>query len=240
MTQIINPPADYQRQQPAADAAVQDDPNRLLFKLMLLQRGDDVIEVRAIQTPLGSQPHATIRVPFLLEELDAVLVALNDIVTGSQSLTDTQSEVLRQHCLLSESRLHARTLERIGQYLYKHLFVDDVQAAFQAAIGLARQQGRALGLQLFMDEDSVMLARYPWELLHDGRRSLLASNAVELRRHIAYPEATRQLHLDPPLNVLYVAPRPINLPPLSLATGQGRVPEQLRALERIGLAKITE
>jgi len=240
VTQIMNPPSGDQRQQKAADAVVQDEPNQLLFKLMLLQRGDDVIEVRAIQTPSQGQPHATIQAPYMLEELDAVLVMIDDSVTGRQSSTEYQREILRRHNLLSSPQQHRRMLERIGHHLYERLFVGDVRSAFQSALNLAHQQGHSLRLQLCMDEDSVMLARFPWELLHDGRRPLLASKAIELTRSIAYSESPMPLNLELPLRLLYVGPRPTNLPPLPRVTDHSRVPEYLRALERSGVLCVTE
>lgn len=85
-----------------------------------------------------------------------------------------------------------------------------------------------------------MLARYPWELLHDGRRPLLASKAIELTRSIMYPESPLLLSLELPLRLLYVAPRPANLPPLPRAVDHSRVPEHLRALERSGVLDVTE
>ncbi len=239
ITQINNLSADARSKYQAVDTTRQDDSAPLLFKLALLQRGDK-IEARAIQTPSLGQPCVTINAPYIQEELDAVLVVISDIVTGGQSLTDHQSEILRRHNLINNQRNTPRLLEQIGRHLYQQLFVDDLQVAFQSALNLARRDRKPLHLWLYMDEGSVMLARYPWELLHDGRRPLLASNAVELKRYITYPEAPTSPQLEPPLSLLYIAPRPVNLSPLASTTGHNRIPERLRELERSDVLRITE
>jgi serine/threonine-protein kinase RIO1 len=107
-------------------------------------------------------------------------------------------------------------LAEIGQQLFQALEQTRVGEALRAAINEARRNyGQAI-LQLRFNENAVDLASLPWELLHDGRRYLLAAGAVDLTRYIAYPEAVVPLEVTPPLRVLQLVASPADLPPLDV------------------------
>jgi hypothetical protein len=83
--------------------------------------------------------------------------------------------------------------------------------AFRLAFNQARQARQTVFLQLRFDSDAVELARYPWELMHDGQRHLVSAGAVELTRYITYGEAAPALPVEPPARLLFVESRPKDL-----------------------------
>jgi hypothetical protein len=129
-----------------------------------------------------------------------------------------QTEALQRLELVRAGRLAPDHLKRIGQGLYDALFPGDVGVAFRMAFNQARQARQTIFLQLRFDADAVELARYPWELLHDGQRHLVAAGVVELARYITYAEAAPTLPTEPLVRLLYVESRPqdsTTLPPES-------------------------
>ncbi len=102
------------------------------------------------------------------------------------------------------------------------------------AFNQSRSRRETIALQLRFDQDSVDLARYPWELLHDGRRHLLSGGLVELTRYIAYPEAVTTLPVAPPWRLLYIEARPQNLAKLPDETERLAVWNGLQSLAQSG------
>ena len=101
---------------------------------------------------------------------------------------------------------------RLGQALYGVLFPEgEVRDALAEALVVTRAERRPLTVQLHLDGDSPDLARYPWELIHDGQSFLVADGVVALARYIDYAQALIPLNVQTPLRVLLVAPRPADL-----------------------------
>jgi hypothetical protein len=203
------------------------------FKLQIRRIAGRELEVRALKTPSG-EPRATSRLPYNYPELVAVLKALRVASPDGAQLKPEQKEALRNLSLLNESGLVPNLQMQVGRALYQALFPGDVNAAFQMAWNQVRVQRGAVALQLRFDEDTVALARYPWELVYH-RRHLLPSGGVELTRYISYPEASTTLSVDPPLRVLYVESRPNDLTELPKGEEQTTVRAALKALEDEGL-----
>jgi DNA-binding transcriptional ArsR family regulator len=206
------------------------------FKLQIRRIVGRELEVRALETPSG-EPRATSRLPYNYPELVAVLKALRAASPDGAQLKPDQKEVLRDLGLLNESGLINNLQVRVGQDLYQALFPGDLNAAFQMAWNQARGQRGTVALQLRFDEDTVALARYPWELLY-YRRHLLPSGGVELTRYISYSEASTTLSVAPPLRVLYVESRPTGLSELPDGKEQTTVGAALKALEDEGLVSL--
>ncbi len=195
------------------------------FKLQLIRRGDLDFEVRALHTPMG-EPHAMSRLPYTIEEL----IAVQKAVRAAERFTAEQLDILKQLGLLINSHFVPDLHERIGQQLYNALMPKDIGEAFQMALSQARLSKGTVALQLRFDEDAVELAQYPWELLY-FRRALLPSRAVELTRYLSYPEAVTTLAVTPPLRLLFIQPRPIDLPALPGNSEQTTVRQALGTLE---------
>jgi hypothetical protein len=83
----------------------------------------------------------------------------------------------------------------------------------------------------------VRIARYPWELLHDGTRFLLQAGAVNLARYLTFPEPPRSLATRSPLEILVVSARPKDQPPLASEFEQlQRAFQPLIAQDKLDLA----
>ncbi len=208
---------------------------RIPFQLQLTRRGQQKVEVRALQTPLG-EPHAVVQLPYTEVELSVVLKALRLRQYTPETFPDEQREILAQlGFLLAGDQLDPAILWRVGQTLYDTLMAGEINTAFQMALNQIPGQG-VVSLQLRFDEDAVELARYPWELLY-CRQPLLPSGAVELTRYISYAQAASPLGVTPPLRLLYIQSRPRGVP--TLANTEQKVARQaLAPLQEEGLLQV--
>ncbi len=117
-------------------------------------------------------------------------------------------EVLR---MVSQPTFH----EDVGRGLFRSLFPGPLHELYRAAFTQATVAGERLTVELRFDRDLVRIARYPWELLHDGTRFLLQAGAVNLVRYLTFPEPPRPLATRSPLEILVVSARPKDQPPLA-------------------------
>lgn len=102
---------------------------------------------------------------------------------------------------------------RVGQALYGVLFPEgEVRDSLAESLVVTRAERRPLTVQLHLELDSPTLARYPWELMHDGQSFLVADGVVALARYIDYAQALVPATIQMPLRVLLVSPRPVDLP----------------------------
>jgi hypothetical protein len=180
------------------------------FKVQLDIRNENEFGVRVIsQTPMG-EPSCISRLPYSKAELAVVLKAIGTRKYEADLFSPEQNEILKRLGLLINSHFVPDLLSSIGTTLYDALMIKDVDRAFQMVLNLVRPSRGKVALQLRFDEGSTELAHYPWELLF-YRRALLPSGAVEMTRYITYAEAVTKLRVFPPLQLLYVQPRPTNL-----------------------------
>jgi hypothetical protein len=185
-------------------------PGWVPFKLQLDRLAGRLFAVRALETPMG-EPRAEGQLPYDAANLVAILKLLEIGEYDPSRYKPAQTEILKSLDLLQQDRLVSDLLPRLGQGLFQALFASDIGDAFKVAFSQARRNRDTVALQLRFDQDSVDLARYPWELLHDGQRHLLSAGAVELTRYISYPEATTSLAVSPPWRLLYIDARPSDL-----------------------------
>lgn len=163
----------------------------ICFIQLEYERSADQIFIRLNESPLGQ-----LRAPF--------------VPPFSPSARAAKLEAIENR------EVNKAELAEIGQQLFQALEQTRVGEAVRAAINEARRNyGQAI-LQLRFGEHVVELASLPWELLHDGRRYLLAAGAVDLTRYIAYPEAVVSLQVTPPLRVLQLVASPADLLPLDV------------------------
>jgi len=199
------------------------------FKLQIARLIGLEFKVRAFETPMG-EPHVTGRLPYDPADLIAVLKVLELGRYDPDRFTSDQTQMLQSLGLLGNPRLVPNLLPRIGEGLYQALFPEQVGVAFQMAFNQARSSRDTVALQLRFDQDAVALARYPWELLHDGHRHLLSGGAVEMTRYVAYAEAATALPVAPPWRLLYIAARPHDLDKLPDDTERLAVWNSLQSL----------
>lgn len=201
----------------------------VIFKLQLAHQAGLEFEARALATPMG-EPNAAGRLPFDATDLIAVLKVLEHNGYDPADFTPVQTEALQRLGLVRDGRLAHDHLKHLGQGLYDALFPGDVGVAFRLAFNQARQARQTIFLQLRFDSNAVDLARYPWELLHDGQRHLVSAGAVELTRYITYGEAAPALPVEPPARLLFVESRPQDLTTLPPESERLAVWNALQAL----------
>jgi hypothetical protein len=190
------------------------------FKLQTTHLTNLEFEVRAFETPMG-EPRAVGQLPWDSHGLIAVLELLELGRSDLERLQPDQVERLQSLGFVRDGRVVPDLLARLGSGLFRALFPGEIGTAFGLGINQARAERDTVALQLRFDQDAVALARYPWELLHDGHRHLLSSGAVELTRYISYPEAVTSMPIAPPWRLLFVAARPKDL---------GRLPQRAERL----------
>ncbi len=100
--------------------------------------------------------------------------------------------------------------EEAGKQLFATLFPGSVGELYRAASA----QG-PLTVEMRFDRDLARIARYPWELVHDGSRFPLQAGAVNLARYVAFPEPPRPLSTARPIEVLVISSHPKDQPPLA-------------------------
>lgn len=211
------------------DVAVERRPEPFILQITgLTDRG---FEVRALKSPKG-EPHEMGMLPYDPDDLIVVLKLLELGYEDPGLFNEPQRERLWGLGLVRDGSTTPDLLASLGKRLYQALFPGEVHTAFQAAFHRAREERVAVALQLRFDEDAVDLARYPWELLHDGKRHLLSGGLVEMTRYIAYSEAVTGLEVGPPWHLLFIAPRPRGLTELPGDAERSAVWESLQPLDR--------
>jgi len=105
--------------------------------------------------------------------------------------------------------------EDVGRGLFRALFPGKLEDVYRAALAETTVRGLTLEMELRFDRDLARIARYPWELLHDGTRFPVQSGAVALTRTLPCPEPPPPLAPATPLEALYVAAHPSDWPPLA-------------------------
>lgn len=183
-----------------------------IFRLVLRLETDGSTSASCFETPLG-EATLSMQLPFTFDELTTVLKTLDMREYDPNMFTTDQTLFLADLGVLDivSQRLRPNLLQTIGVLLYESVFRGDIGDAFRMAFNQSRRLRKPLHLQLRFSENAGSLARYPWELLYDGRRHLVSGGAVELTRYISYPEAPTPLSLSHPLRILVVTSRPLNL-----------------------------
>lgn len=105
--------------------------------------------------------------------------------------------------------------EDVGRGLFRALFPGKLEDVYRAALAETTVRGLTLEMELRFDRDLARVARYPWELLHDGTRFPVQSGAVTLARTLPCPEPPPPPASATPLEALYVAAHPSGWPPLA-------------------------
>jgi hypothetical protein len=106
--------------------------------------------------------------------------------------------------------------EDIGRGLFRSLLPGRLGELYRAAFAQSAVVGQTLTLELCFDAETMRIARYPWELLHDSTRFLLQSG-VTITRRLPFPDVSYPVNLHPPLDVLFVSAHPKDHAPLDSA-----------------------
>jgi hypothetical protein len=79
--------------------------------------------------------------------------------------------------------------DEAGRRLFGAVMAGDLRDLYGLSRRLAAESQATLTLELRFDRSALHLAQYPWELLHDDVRFLLASDTVNLVRSVPFPES---------------------------------------------------
>lgn len=243
-SRFTNTPNNYQPRFMAQDGALgttrtEQQPLPITIKMELRADPPDMLQINVIESPHG-ELRSKVTPPYTPDELIVVLKALGNLSTLTNPLTNEQMHVLEKLDLIEGQHIRHDLVHCIGKHLFKTMFSGPANTALQMALAQGRQSGALVNLQVRFDEHSVDLARYPWELLYDGRRQLLTGTRMELTRYISYPEAIAPLQIQPPLNVLYVGPRPTNLVPLPANADHTSMRQAFAELELAKMVQVAE
>jgi CHAT domain-containing protein len=169
--------------------------------------------------------------PYSPVQLSAILTALELQGFDPAAFSGPEAAALRALGLLQANSLAPDFHQQVGQTLFAALArAGELRDTLMANLANAKAQAQTLQLELRFDENAVALARFPWELLHDGRQFLLPRGIASITRYISYPDPTKAAQVQPPLRVLCVESRPVD----AAALPQGGEQQALRdALQRL-------
>ena len=177
------------------------------------------VDVRLLG-PYSSVHDTTIRLPYTVKQLAAVLWALEQFALNIALLPPDSPhvKVLRRLQLIQGDNKNPKLVndldEHVGEWLYKCLFEDSgldhflkdyrKKATPESASG--ESTIKRLWLELRFTEKTADLARFPWELLrHEG--VFLCLSDVEISRYQSTSIDEHILRFSRPFNILYIAPR---------------------------------
>jgi hypothetical protein len=136
----------------------------------------------------------------------AVIKAVDRGELSLEGLKDEYILSLQDLNLVSGSRLSPDFHKLVGQQLYQALFSSELLTEFT----IARRAAGSLSCQLCFDPEDVILAQFPWELIHDGNTHLVpVKEGVELTRYVTFATPPSPLRTKLPLKILLISPRPV-------------------------------
>jgi CHAT domain-containing protein len=176
-----------------------------LLRLQLLHKGQDEIVVRGTAVPGGGQPRTNVPLPYTLTQLSAILKALDVGAYNPQRFKPEYAQSLTDLGLLYEDRLLPNFHARVGQTLYQTVFAGEIGDELRQA----QRSGQPIVCELAFEPEDVLLAQFPWELIHDNATFCVPrKKGIALTRSIAFAAPPPDLKLEPPLRVLLISPRP--------------------------------
>lgn len=179
--------------------------DQVLLRLQLLHPGENKLVVRGVTVPSGGQPKSVVSLPYSLIQLSAILKALDVGFYDQKRFKPEYTQALAELNLLNENRLHPNYHAFVGQMLYQTLFAGEIGNELEQA----RRTKKPLACQLEFDPEDVVLAQFPWELIHDAATFCIPlKGGIELSRSIAFAVPPPPLTLKTPLRILLVSPRP--------------------------------
>lgn len=186
------------------DTPPEKPPNPLpvTFQIQLTKRNNKM-EIRGLSVPGGGVPLETVPYPYSLEQLPAILKALDVGKFVKKRFRDEYVTDLEKLELLRDKQLHPEVTKIVGQKLYNALFAGDVATEFE----IARREG-TVACQVQFDPEDIILTQFPWETVHDGRNPLTPiQGGLELTRSITFAAPPQPLTTTLPLRMLFIAPR---------------------------------
>ena len=199
---------------PSHDASERSVPDRFESFDLSIERIGETYRAQVIDSPLG--PRAAVSIDAAGLEPDERSAAASTGMTRDVERRPTGRDDLR----------------RIGEKLFRTVFVDVVATAFRASVQRARSEGVGLRVLIRLDGASE-LAVLPWEALWDPEGKVFLADQPDLPvvRTLSVPaESPIVTRVRAPLRVLALLPEPQGEDKLSGAKEWRRIREQLASL----------
>lgn len=216
---------------------LEKSPVNFSFIRLQLQMTDlDRMRIRGVDVPEGGAPIYETALPFSAKQLKAVLKAIEIGKFIPSRFRPEYAQTLRDLGLLTGTHLHSDLYKIIGCRLYDSIFRDEILASLR----IAQQKGKVV-CQLVFDPVDIVLSQFPWELIHDGNMFMVPiKSGMELVRCINSPAPVKELKLNYPLKVLYLAPRPDDDDYLPQGSEKQSIESGMMTLSQNDLAGIKE
>jgi len=208
------------RDQTPRDPSKRLVPDRFESFNLTIERIGETYRARVTDSPVGPRSPVAI---------DPANLDPGDASPGGGSAKPTRD--VRRH------RDGRDDLRRLGERLFRAVFVDAVAEAFRASVERVRTKGRGLRIALQLDA-APELVTLPWEALWDPtERTFLADHPdLPVVRALAVPaEAPAVSPTQPPLRLLALLPEPRGESKIAGATEWQRIREHLAPLVDEGL-----
>ncbi len=203
------------RDQTSGDPSKRSVPDRFQSFNLTIERIGETYRARVTDSPAGERPPVAI---------DPASLDPGDASPGGGRAKPTRD--------VHRRRDGRDDLRRLGERLFRAVFVDAVAEAFRASVERARHQGHGLRIRLQLDA-APELVTLPWEALWDPtERTFLADQPdLPVVRALTVPAAAPSpAPMKPPLRLLALLPEPRGESKLSGAAEWQRIREQLAPL----------
>lgn len=167
------------------------------------------------------------------------------VQANSKILGEAGPVILKEEAIWSLQPLveyHPRDAENmvtLGKTIYKTLFPETLRSHFKKARAKSREEAAILRILLkFSDEE---LHKVPWELMHDGHRSIALDPVTPIVRYIEQRNPVRSMRVRPPLRVLFTTacPQKANLDPLDLEAEERSIVSALKPYQQSKLIELS-
>jgi CheY-like chemotaxis protein len=166
-----------------------------------------------IENSKQGEPQSEFNQPFSTKTLETLLHIIQEERADFSKLYSDEKRLLKKCGINPQKRTEKSFLEQLGIKIYDALTVDRAGVAITNVVQNASTSETWATVQFRYDDGNPELAKYPWELIHDGY-SFLARDQISLVRYVSCPLPSPRLQLAFPLKVLFVVPRPQDTPNL--------------------------
>ncbi len=187
------------------------------LNILFQKRTDGSVELQARDSWSGQTVTDDFYAPYSSRQLNSLLKKLNNLESDNFELQEIGKRLFQSLC-------GGKTANGGKACPVRNLLASVISR-------ILRRRG-TIALILSFAPGCDELARYPWELLHNGDHFLLASGIFTLTRALLRPEASIgcELPVHPPLRMLYIGSSPCDSKPLEIE-------RSFEALER-GLSRL--
>ena len=178
------------------------------LNLLFRSREDGSYELQVRESWSGRMVSGNFIPPYTAKQLDALQKKLNTLESSSHELREIGQRLFLALC--GTNSLEAPGTRR------RESSEQSVQAVLRSVIQRTLHRRGTVALTLSFTPECDEFMRYPWELLHNGELSLLASGVFTLTRALYRPDepAHNELPVHPPFRILYMSASPGGFPVL--------------------------